>query len=154
MRRWRQWRALSPDQRRLLVRAVAALAAVWWQLNGTRFGIDRDSSRAHASVLGPEARLRRARAIAWAVGVAAGRLPVRCTCLHRATALWRLLRAEGIACDLRLGVNAAAAPFAAHAWVECDGAPIAEAEDLPLAFRAFAQPVVPGAARRTSPSPR
>ena len=60
--------------------------------------------------------------VAWAVQAASHLVPAS-TCLVRAMALERLLRADGHPARLRLGVTRGAdAPLAAHAWVESDGA--------------------------------
>lgn len=50
----------------------------------------------------------------------AGRYLPGATCLAKSLALVRMLREEGVAADLRVGV-ASASPFEAHAWVESDG---------------------------------
>jgi Transglutaminase-like superfamily len=68
--------------------------------------------------------------IRWAVLAAARRLP-RTGCLPRALALQALLRQAGIPSDLRIGVSKEDhAGFTAHAWVEYEGRPIVEDEDL------------------------
>ena len=43
------------------------------------------------------------------------------TCLRRALTLLRLLRRQGDACDVVIGLPAGAAERTAHAWIEIDG---------------------------------
>lgn len=95
---------------------------------------NRSASTARADVLTPEderqvARWARAvdRALRW--------LPGDPACLVRASALRSLLTANGLeAADVRIGVRRGDAGFAAHAWVELRGTPIAEPVALRGAF--------------------
>ena len=60
--------------------------------------------------------------IAWAVTAAGRNIPGAGNCLVQALAAETLLRRHGHRAELRIGVaRAAAQPFQAHAWVECDG---------------------------------
>jgi hypothetical protein len=68
-----------------------------------------------------EARIRQ---LARMVSAAARHGPYRGNCLSRSLALWWMLRREGIASDLRLGVRKATVGIDAHAWVERDGQPL------------------------------
>jgi hypothetical protein len=63
----------------------------------------------------------RAEERARAVDAIARRLPLGLTCLHRALALVWLLRADGLAAALRIGVRPGDGTLAAHAWVEHSG---------------------------------
>jgi hypothetical protein len=68
--------------------------------------------------------------IRWAVLAAARRVPGT-RCLPRALVLQALLREAGLAPDLRIGVTRdAGGGLTAHAWVECEGRPVLEHEDL------------------------
>ena len=58
------------------------------------------------------------------VEAAAGRLPLRPTCLVKALALHTLLRHLGIDADLVVGATPATGGVEAHAWVEHRGAPL------------------------------
>ena len=63
-----------------------------------------------------------ARAIGWAVGVAAPLVPFRSLCLEKALAVTAMLRRRGIGAVTRFGVASEGAPgLAAHAWVEAAG---------------------------------
>jgi hypothetical protein len=55
---------------------------------------------------------------------AASRIVPRSTCLTQALALTHLLCRSGYAATVRIGVTNAGGRFIAHAWVECDGAPL------------------------------
>lgn len=62
-------------------------------------------------------------------------LPGDAACLVRASALHELLVSRGLpGAVVRIGVRRDANGFAAHAWVELDGTPIAEFVSLPGAF--------------------
>ena len=64
-------------------------------------------------------------------------------CLSRSLTLWWLLRRQGIACDLRIGVRMKEGQFQAHAWVEVQGYPLNENEQVHLRYVAFKQAIVP-----------
>ena len=81
----------------------------------------------------------RARSAARVVAIAAGRGPVRATCLRRSLLLWWLLRRDGIETVVRVGVNHDDGSFNAHAWVEYLGRPVNDADDIALRFPAFDQ---------------
>jgi hypothetical protein len=143
MRKWRQWRALSGGDRRLLVRAAALLVYARWRLRFVDFRVDRDAAERARAATSPDGGLARAQAIARLVGIAAAHVPVRVTCLHRSLVLWELLRRERIACELRLGARAGSAPFDAHAWVQCAGLALEEAPAHLARFAPFGDPVTP-----------
>ncbi len=72
------------------------------------------------------------------VEAAAGRQPVRPTCLVKALALHALLRRRGISADLVVGARPATGRLDAHAWVEHRGVPIpdgAQSETYPPLLR-------------------
>jgi hypothetical protein len=62
-----------------------------------------------------------------AVATAAAFFPGRALCLEQSLTLYYHLRRLGIGVDLRLGVRHT--PFAAHAWIEYQGAPLHEQRD-------------------------
>ncbi len=55
------------------------------------------------------------------------RLPFSPTCLTRSLVIYRLLRARGIPCQLRIGLRKAGAALEGHAWTETGQVP-AEAD--------------------------
>jgi hypothetical protein len=142
MRELAKLRALTPAERRLLMVSCAAAPLVTGAL--ALFGF----RRVHAVMARwPRPRyvpartandaLERARSAARVVTIAAGRGPVRATCLRRSLLLWWLLRWDGIETILRVGVNREGGSLHAHAWVEYGGTPLNDAEDIALRFPAF-----------------
>lgn len=110
---------LSAAERVLLARAGVTLVAARLGLWLLRYERTRHLLAAPQSSRTSEWNPHR---VAWAVQVASRLVPAS-TCLVRGLALERLLRADGHPARLRLGVaRGAAAPLAAHAWVESDGA--------------------------------
>jgi hypothetical protein len=71
------------------------------------------------------------------------------TCLEESLALWWLLRRQGIASELRIGVRKLDEKFEAHAWVERDGVALNEPESLHEHYAAF-----DAALSSTPPGPR
>lgn len=72
------------------------------------------------------------------VAVAARHGIRRASCLRRAMVAWYLLRRQGIAAELRIGVRKDQADaFEAHAWVEYQGLAIGDAEASLGGYRAF-----------------
>jgi hypothetical protein len=69
------------------------------------------------------------------VAAVAAFYPRRALCLEQSLALYALLRRRGANAELRLGVQPR--PFYAHAWVEIDGRPVAEQQDLPANLTVF-----------------
>jgi len=138
---WRRLAGLPWADRRLLARAAGMLAHAKLTLPSVDFRTAREAATVDAD--DSAATLARAQAIARLVGIASSRVPFRVACLHRSIVLWRLLRKEGIPCELKLGARRDAGPFEAHAWVECAG--VALNEDAPSLSRysPFGDAVVP-----------
>jgi hypothetical protein len=88
-------------------------------------------------------QLTAARALAQAVAVAGRHSPLGSTCFHQSLALWWMLKARGIAGELRIGIRREEGPFAAHAWVQCAGVALNETLDVAERYRAFTKAVVP-----------
>ncbi len=53
-----------------------------------------------------------------------------CQCLPRSIALYQYLISAGYEAEHKFGVNKKNSDLAAHAWVECQGEPLNESEDL------------------------
>ena len=63
------------------------------------------------------------------------RLPFSPTCLTRSLVIYRLLRARGIPCQLRIGLRKSGAALEGHAWTEADRlGPDAAKFDVLLSF--------------------
>jgi hypothetical protein len=114
----RKWFVLHRAERRCLALACLALPAV-------RLGLSVASVQtvsrliARASPRPRHNRSLRPERIVWAVEAAGARLPRSSTCLTRALVAHLLLRREGVASRVRLGVSHDAQQRPrAHAWVE------------------------------------
>lgn len=118
----------------LHVRALVwlVIARVALALLGIRRLVRTTPRRLGTNVVKAEERAR-------AVDAIARRLPIGLTCLHRALALVWLLRADGLAAALRIGVRPGDGNLAAHAWVEHGGVVLLD-EDA-SAFVAFDAPI-------------
>jgi len=81
--------------------------------------------------------VQQARDITRLVNVAARRGPYQASCLPHSLALWWLLRRQGIAGDLRIGVRKQANHLEAHAWVEFRGIPLNDRSDVSQRFTTF-----------------
>jgi hypothetical protein len=55
---------------------------------------------------------------------------IKLTCLYRSLARYALLRRHGFAASFVMGIDAAGLEAPGHAWVEVNGAPFAEPEDV------------------------
>ena len=79
-----------------------------------------------------------AEAIASRVAAINARLrPRRAACMGRALVTWAALRTRGLDAQLRLGARSANDALEAHAWVEHDDVPLAEAEGVVASYAAF-----------------
>ncbi|MFL6858889.1 MAG: lasso peptide biosynthesis B2 protein [Allosphingosinicella sp.] len=105
--------------RLVLVRAALRLRP--FEKVARRFGTFVAPGVRHASD-GSRAGAEAAQAVAWAVAVAARRLPGEFVCLPQALAAQAMLLRRGVAASLYLGAGREeAGPFEAHAWVEAAG---------------------------------
>ena len=82
------------------------------------------------------------------VQVAAFRTPFKISCLVRSTALWFLLRRQGIGSEIRIGVSQQEGTFKAHAWVESNGIVLNDRNDIHNQFAAFEQIILPDGTER------
>ncbi len=79
------------------------------------------------------------------VNIAAQRFPFPPTCLTRSLLLGWVLRRNGIASQLRIGVRLAEGAVEAHAWVEYAGVPVNDRPDVGERFAPFAEILPAGA---------
>jgi hypothetical protein len=148
--RWNSLRRLPASERRLLLEAGLLLPALAVALRALGFqrvfsalarlapaGTPPDRS-------GSPSLLSDARATARMVRIAAAHGPVTGNCLKRSLALWWLLRRQGIASDLRLGVRRETDGIDAHAWVECAGYVLNDSDDVRDRYSVFDRPIQPG----------
>jgi hypothetical protein len=135
-------RGLTGAERRLLVISLAAMPLVAAGLSILGFrrwhaAMNRWPRPLSSRFTTEQAASERARSAAKVVAIAAGRGPVRVSCLRRSLLLWWLLRRDGIDTVLRVGVNREGGTLHAHAWVEHRGTPLNDADDVALRFPAF-----------------
>jgi Transglutaminase-like superfamily len=97
------------------------------------FGLNRDFARLYRTVRGWPTADRIARAdiverVCSAVNHACSWYPKRAMCLQRSVVTTCLLRKCGVPAHMVLGAQNL--PFKAHAWVEVDGRPVNETNDV------------------------
>lgn len=63
--------------------------------------------------------------------------PIEAGCLVESLALWWTLRRRGIGADLRLGVRTFVGPLQSHSWVEYQGVPLNDSENVGHVFETF-----------------
>lgn len=144
IRKWRTWRALSPGQKARTHRALRLLplvrASVWL------FGLARTQAWLRrlpvAGSRPKDTEAERAWAITRAVRTAQRYHRRWSNCLSHSLVLWTLLRAEGVAAEIRVGARLSAGRMEAHAWVVWQGQALTEPGDSAAGFVPFARPLV------------
>ena len=82
--------------------------------------------------------IERACVIARMVAVAAGHGPYRANCLKQSLVLWWLLAVQGIASEIKFGVQRESEQFVAgHAWVECAGMILIDSQEFHQRISSF-----------------
>ena len=82
--------------------------------------------------------IERARVIARMVAVAAGHGPYRANCLKQSLVLWWLLAVQGIASEIKFGVQRESEQFVGgHAWVECAGMILIDSQEVHQRISSF-----------------
>jgi hypothetical protein len=130
MRSFDRWRALGRDEKRLVLGAALAVgvAAAGLRVAGVRRMLRAAAPKIGGRALTPPEIRTRVNAID-----RAGRYVPGGTCLAKSLALAWMLRRNGVAAMVRIGVRTGGR-FDAHAWVECEGTPIGDAPDGYTAF--------------------
>ena len=124
--RFERWRALPPDERRLLLGLALLLPAIGGALRclGVRRtyrllgGAAASAGPASAVPLAAQASAVR---LGQLLDIASRHGPYAASCLRKSLALWWLLRRRGLSAELRIGVAKVDAQMQAHAWVELAG---------------------------------
>ncbi|MDD2921325.1 MAG: lasso peptide biosynthesis B2 protein [Anaerolineales bacterium] len=122
------WSALIEAWLRLLYYRLALLAVNYQRLKESTRRIENQSS---------ELSLPRARKIERLVGYAARLHLIPMTCLDKSLALQSMLSRRKIAAQIKIGAQKIEGTLYAHAWVEVNGKPIGEAEDVSKRFSAL-----------------
>ena len=134
---WRAFRELSCGQRWLLVQAWLTLPIVAADLRLFGFRMMRTLLLLGDPATAGRTDLAAAHSLARIVHGAANRNPFHPNCLTRSLVLCRLLRRQGLAAGLRLGVAKPGGTFAAHAWVEHGGVALSEADSVAERYVSF-----------------
>ena len=121
----RRYRALSANDRSLVLEAAITTIFVWLGLSTIRFtalqaALDR-WVRAFAlrPSRGGQDDVKR---VGWSVAAVTRRVPFDSTCLIQSLAVDAMLRRRGVPCEIRVGVRPPGnGALTAHAWVEHDG---------------------------------
>lgn len=152
MCRWHKLRRLSWSECWLLLQALGLLPLT---ALAVRFLGFRRCHLALASLLpagerqpnhGADATLLpQAQATARMVRAAARHGFYRAHCLPQSLSLWLLLRRQGVASELRIGVRKNAGRLEAHAWVELCGVALDDPMNSRLPYAPFARSILPAA---------
>ena len=136
--------SLSWPEHRVLLHALMLLPLFWVGLRV--LGLSRlHSWVARAPVAAGTPRLDVEPAAVGALINSAGNVvPFPSTCLTRSLLLSWLLHRRGVRSEVRIGVRTIDGRLDAHAWVECDGRPVNDAQDVAACFAAFDGPLSPG----------
>jgi hypothetical protein len=155
---WKQRRrfsALDRDSRWMFVRATLLLPLIslslWiWGFRFTQAALKRFVSSVNGSMVDRSSDpvvltsiTHKTQIGACMVRAAARHSLITSTCLEESLALWFLLRREGIEAELRIGARKIADKFEAHAWVECHGEALNQAEDPHGHYAIFEGPFSP-----------
>ena len=139
---FQRYRKLDPEARRLFWRAVVLLPWVAYSLRVRGFQRTRENL-ARRVPNGPSNTARDARSAEVAqitsrmVRAGARHGPAHPSCLEQSLVLWFLMAREGVPARLRIGVKKSAGKFEAHAWVEYDGVPLNQSEEVHHHYAAF-----------------
>ncbi len=132
---FRRFRTLDRDARRLFFRAAALLPVIGISLRIRGYKKTqewlrrrlRDQAGPWSSADDSHERMERTCRM---VRAAEHHGLVRSTCLQESLALWYLLRRQNISSSLRIGVRKGSGKFEAHAWIEYEGRPLNQSEEL------------------------
>ena len=125
-------------------RASILLPWLRWSLRWRGYGKTFASLQKRVPVLGKETESRpgeheKVRAACRMVIAALHYSLLQYTCLEESLTLWYLLRKQGIAASLRIGVRKENERFEAHAWVEHRGEALNQDEAMHRHYAAFEQ---------------
>ena len=139
LRGLRQWLALPPRERRMLLLLSQLQPAISLALRLRGYRRTQDWLEMHSRHPGPRVAttqaLRYAERIAELASIAGRRGPVATTCLRQALAVYWVLRRRGLQPQVRFGVDRIGATADMHAWVELEGVPLAQPHLRHAAFQ-------------------
>lgn len=146
-----RYKALEPTARRMFRRAAILLPWVRWSLRLRGYGKTftslqkRVPFQAERTDNQPDSR-EEVQTTCRMVRAALRYSFAQYTCLEESLTLWYLLRKQGVAACLRIGVRKEKEKFEAHAWVEFGGEALNQDEAAHRHYAAFEQdlPEPPG----------
>lgn len=136
----RTWRNLSPQERSLLMPALALLPLVTLvlKLGGLKRTQAILTSLSPSAISPPsDAQIAQIITTVRMVKIAVRYNAPWTTCLKKSLVLWYLLRRQGIAANLQIGVRLEQGQFQAHAWVEYQGLVVGDRADVRQQYTAF-----------------
>jgi hypothetical protein len=146
IRKWSSFWRIEPKQRILLLQALVllplvALSLKFCGLNRTQTALTFLLPTPFMSQQSVE-RLPQVLATARMVRTAAQYYAPWANCLKKSLVLWWLLRRQGIASNLQIGVRREQGNFEAHAWVEYEGVVLNDTQNVRSHFAIFKRPIL------------
>jgi hypothetical protein len=145
--KWRRFRKLSPEEQKMVLRAMVLLPLTRiglramgfrrWKGLIERFSLPARQPRILEAPVQFEVAGRIARAVR-SVELHGLGTP---TCLERSMALWWLLRCDGIEGELHIGARKRESCLEAHAWVELAGQALNGSADVHTHYARFDAPI-------------
>jgi Transglutaminase-like superfamily len=134
-----RYRALDEESRRLFRRAAMLLPVIRASLRVRGYNKTFSSLQARVNPIAPAQNgdAEQLRKTSRMVRAAVHHSLLHFTCLEESLGLWYLLRQQGIAPQLRIGVRKENGKFEAHAWVEHGGEALNQPEAAHLHYAAF-----------------
>ena len=134
-----RYRALDEESRRLFRRAAMLLPMIRASLRVRGYNKTFSSLQARVNPIAPAQNgdAEQLRKTSRMVRAAVHHSLLHFTCLEESLGLWYLLRRQGIAPQLRIGVRKENGKFEAHAWVEHGGEALNQPEAAHLHYAAF-----------------
>lgn len=133
-----RWRALTPLQKQVFLRATAQLPWCWVLLRTRSLpSLHADWQQVLKQAGGQSMPREEVYRMAEAVNLAAAHSFFPGTCLTRSLVLLHLLAKRGVKAELRVGVRMLRGGLDAHAWVEHEGVPVNDRADIGSVYAAF-----------------
>ena len=137
----------SIKRKALLARGLSrtdwlVLAGVWWELFGFNLALrwmsydrlDKSTRVISKKTTEPQFDLAMAQRLHRLIVIASHYHLLRMTCLMQALTFRRRLARRGVPAEVRIGANKLHGGIQAHAWVEVEGKPVGEFEDITERF--------------------
>jgi hypothetical protein len=138
-----KFRDLSLSDKRMLIYASALMPVFWVRLKLQGFArvSDAVSGKPGKDQTKLSYTLEEMRSVGRLVNAAAAHTLGKNNCLIRSLVLQHLLSRRGIESTLRIGVRTQNGVLEAHAWIEKDGMPLNDRDDISESFEVFEEPI-------------